>query len=82
MSSRWLLRKERERIILNDREQDGVDDPYSAQRPVDEEIKANLVALTGSVEMTEAEQNLTIRDMEFEKIATTKMRAMRRSRNA
>jgi hypothetical protein len=75
MSMRWQLRRERERIVIEDRDHDGVDDPYDPLA-VDKYMELNLTTWGGS-EMSEAEKNVTLREIDFEKTASDMMRAMR-----
>jgi hypothetical protein len=77
MSMRWQLRRERERIIIEDRDHDGEDDPYGPLA-VDKYIELH----SNGLRMSEAETNVTVREIDFEKRASEMMRAMRRSRNA
>jgi len=79
MSARWQLRKERERALYEDRNQDGVDDPFGPM-PVDRYMVHSIARFGGCVEMTEAETNVTLRDIDFETRASDMMRAMREHR--
>jgi len=79
MSQRWQLRRERERIIYEDRNQDGLDD-HRGPMPVDRFMLHSLARFGGSVEMSEAETNVTLRDIGFEKRAQATLRALRERR--